>query len=80
MRKVINVQPEKNYFLRIVFDNNVTKFFDVKPYLDIGIFKDLKDTSYFEKVSVKFDSVAWPNEQDFSPDTLYMLGQEQLNS
>ena len=78
MRKVIEVKPEKNYFIRIVFDNNVTKYFDVKPYLDKGIFKELNDSDYFEKVSIKFDSVAWPNEQDFSPDTLYILGKDKL--
>ncbi len=78
MRKVTTVIPQKDYLLQIVFDDNVTKFFDVKPYLDKGIFKELKDIAYFEKVSVKFDSIAWPNEQDFSPDTLYILGKEHF--
>ena len=78
MRKVLDVQPQPHYWLKITFDNNETKFFDVAPYLDKGIFKELKNDEYFRKVTVKFDSIAWPNEQDFSPDTLYLLGKNQL--
>lgn len=29
----IDVFPEENYILRIVFDNGETKLFDVKPYI-----------------------------------------------
>ncbi|MEP7169523.1 MAG: DUF2442 domain-containing protein, partial [Bacteroidota bacterium] len=70
MRKVIEVQPQKNYFLRVVFDNNVTKFFDVKPYLDKGIFTELKNLEYFKRIKIVFGTVQWQNEQDFAPETL----------
>ena len=50
------------------------KEFDVTPFLEKGIFSELKDESYFKQVRVAFGSVEWPNEQDFSKDTLYLLG------
>jgi len=67
-------EPLPNYKLKIEFMNNETKEFDTTPYLDKGIFKELKNEDYFKKVRVAFGSIEWPNEQDFSKDTLYILG------
>ena len=66
-------EPMENYKLKVHFDNGEMKEFDVQPYLDKGIFVELKDESYFSQVSVAFGAVQWPNEQDFSNDTLYLL-------
>lgn len=71
---VKNVEPLHNYQLKISFDNGDERLFDVSPYLDKGIFTELKDESYFKSVRVVFGSVEWPHEQDFSYDTLYILG------
>ncbi len=67
-------QALPNYKLKIQFTNNELKEFDVSPFLDKGIFSELRDVEYFKKVRVAFGSVEWPNEQDFSKDTLYVLG------
>ena len=67
------VEPLPNYKLKVLFTNNETKEFDVSPYLEKGIFAELKDESYFGQVRVSFGSIEWPNEQDFSKDTLYLL-------
>jgi hypothetical protein len=80
MRKVIEVHPQPGFCLKIVFDNKETKLFDVTPYMELGIFKELKNIEYFNKVTIKFSSVSWPNEQDFSPDTLYLLGKSELTN
>jgi preprotein translocase subunit SecE len=56
------------------FVNDELKEFDVSPFLDKGIFSELKDIGYFNKVRVTLGAVEWPNEQDFSKDTLYILG------
>ncbi len=68
------VEPMPNYRLKIQFMNDETKEFDTTPYLDKGIFRELKDKDYFKQVLVAFGSIKWPNEQDFSKDTLYILG------
>ncbi len=72
--EVKKAEPLDNYKLKVIFSNDETKEFDVSPFLDKGIFNELKDKSYFKQVRVAFGSVEWPNEQDFSKDTLYMLG------
>ena len=72
--KVIIAEPLTNHRLRLRFENGEIREFDVAPYLDKGIFRELKDDAYFRRVRVAFGSVEWPNEQDFSKDTLYMLG------
>lgn len=72
MRKVKSVSPIDNYELRIVFDTGEAGIFDAKPYLERGIFTQLKDPDYFGMVRVFLDSIAWPNGQDFDPDHLYL--------
>lgn len=72
-----SVLPLSNYKLQIQFENGEKKLFDVTPFLDKGIFTELKDLSYFNRVKLGFSSVEWPNEQDFSKDTLYLLGAPQ---
>ncbi len=62
-----------NYRLKIMFENDEIKEFDATPFLDKGIFNELKNENYFKQVRVSFGSVEWPNEQDFSKDTLYLL-------
>ncbi len=47
--EVKNAEPLDNYKLKIVFANNETKEFDVTPFLDKGIFIELKDENYFKK-------------------------------
>ena len=74
MHKVIDVQPQNDYQIVLNFEDGKKKIFDVKPYLDKGIFQELKDKDYFSKVSVFLNSITWPNGQDFDPDHLYIDG------
>ncbi|MCW7552665.1 DUF2442 domain-containing protein [Endozoicomonas gorgoniicola] len=71
---VKSVEALENFKLRVEFENNEQKVFDVEPFLEKGIFSELKNESYFKQVKVAFGSIEWPNEQDFSKDTLYILG------
>ena len=48
------------------------RLFDVKPYLDKGIFQELQDLRVFSAVRPFLGSVTWPGGQDFCPDTLYL--------
>jgi preprotein translocase subunit SecE len=43
----------------------------MNPYLDFGVFKELKDIGYFLQAKVELGMVTWPHEQDVCPDTLY---------
>jgi hypothetical protein len=56
--------------IRITLSNGNKGIFDVKPYLDRGIFKELKDYKYFRRATIQYGTIMWPNEQDFSPETI----------
>ena len=73
MITVLQVKPLDNYSLKIKLSNGKSGIFDVSPYLEKGIFKELKDKEYFKKVKPLFCGISWPNNQDFSADTLEFL-------
>ena len=66
-----DVKPLKNYNLLLKFENNEERIFDVKPYLDIGKFQELRDENLFKSVKVCFDSIEWDNQLDLDPELLY---------
>ena len=69
---VTAVKALPDYKLELTFDNGETRLFDVRPYLDKGIFTELKDSTYFRSVRLAFGSIALPHEQDFGPESLYV--------
>lgn len=78
MVKVIDIQPKDLCQIRVTLSNGKQGVFDVSPYLEKGIFKELKDENYFQKAKISFGSIVWPNSQDFSADTIeYELKQIQ---
>ena len=56
----------------ILFENGEVRKFDVFPYLDQGVFRELKDKTIFNSVKPFLGSGMWKNGQDFCPDTLYL--------
>jgi hypothetical protein len=66
-----DVKPFSEYTLLLVFSNGETRKPDMKPYLDLEIFKELKDVRLFNTVKKSFDTIQWDNEADFDPDILY---------
>lgn len=68
---ITEVAPLSNYMLHLKFKNGEEKLFDMKPYLNTGIFKRLKDEAVFKTAKVSFDTVGWANEADIDPETLY---------
>lgn len=69
--RVKKVKAEDDYRLRISFENGEVRFFDMKPYLSFGVFRQLKDVKAFRSVKAAFGSVQWKGGQDLCPDTLY---------
>ena len=69
------VKPGTDYFLHLTFENGEKRKFDMKPYLNIGIFKELQDVSMFNTVHISFDTVEWNNEADLDPELLYKESQ-----
>ncbi len=71
---VKSVRALDDYELEVSFDNGECRRFDVKPYLDRGIFVRLRDHAVFRTARVVAGSVEWTNGLDLSYDTLYLEG------
>jgi hypothetical protein len=68
---VTAVSPLNNYMLLLTFENGEQRRFDVKPYLDKGLFRELKTPEMFNTVRISFDSISWANNADIDPEVLY---------
>jgi hypothetical protein len=65
-------QALDDYELELTFNTGEIRLFNARPYLDKGIFHELRDPAYFRTVRLAFGSIAWPHEQDFGPESLYV--------
>ena len=68
---VKEVEPKENYLLVLTFENGEKRMFDMKPYLETGIFRELKNITLFNSVKTSFDTIEWSNEADLDPEILY---------
>lgn len=78
MKKVVAVKANEDFTLDLQFNDGSLRRFDATPYLNSGVFTELKDLRYFQQVRIAFGTVQWPHEQDIGPETLY-LESEPLN-
>lgn len=70
--RVKTVAPLLDYKLLIEFSNGEQGIYDCVPLLEFGVFQELKNQSYFQRVKAWDGTVVWPHEQDICPDTLYL--------
>ena len=69
--RVKAVHPNPDFTLTLTFSDKRIRRFDVKPYLEIGVFRELTDVNLFNSVRPFLGSIQWKNGQDLCPDTLY---------
>jgi hypothetical protein len=67
---VKTVKPLPDYRIYVELENGQRGIFDLTPYLDRGIFSELKNPAYFRQVDIVYGAVTWPHEQDIAPETL----------
>ena len=70
--RVKQVTSNNDYTLLLKFTNGELRKFDMKPYLDIGIFAELKELKLFKTAKATLGTVSWKNGQDLCPDTFYL--------
>ncbi|MCM2282524.1 MAG: DUF2442 domain-containing protein [Bdellovibrionaceae bacterium] len=71
-----SVKPLSQFVLEVEFTNGEVRRFDVSPLLKFPVYQPLQNRIYFEKVFVTQGIVQWPNEEDISPDLLYLDSQK----
>lgn len=70
LEEIVAIKVLENFQLYIEFADGRKGTFDTKPYLDKGIFIELKDPAYFAQARLAYGTVMWPHEQDFAPETI----------
>ncbi len=64
------VKPLSDCKIYVEIEDGRKGIFDMKPYLEHGSFRELKDIHYFNQVEILFGALTWPHEQDVAPETL----------
>lgn len=73
--RIRQVTSSDNHTLTITFANDEVRVFDMSPYLDYPVFEPLRNAAFFMLAYADHGTVAWPQEIDFDPDTLYLESQ-----
>jgi hypothetical protein len=68
---VREVTPNEDFSLYIVFDTGEKRLLDMKPYLDFGVFKRLRDYEKFKSARVAFDTIEWDEGADLDPEFIF---------
>ena len=69
--RITAVKALDNYKLELSFTNKEHRIFNMEKYLNLGVFKELRDKKKFSNVCVFLGTVKWNTGQDLCPDTLY---------
>lgn len=68
---VVRVEAQPDFKLCLEFENHERRIFDVSPYLEKGVFRQLKNPDLFYCARIGGGTVTWPGEIDIAPETLY---------
>jgi hypothetical protein len=70
MRDIVQVIPKADYLLEVAFNDGTRAAVDVKPLMNRGVFKPLRDKNFFYQVQIdhKFGGLVWPNGADICID------------
>ena len=67
---VTTVKPLSGHRIDVELADGQRGLFDLTPYLEHGVFRELKDPVYFNRVGIQWGAVTWPIDQDIAPETL----------
>ncbi|BDI04652.1 DUF2442 domain-containing protein [Sphaerotilus microaerophilus] len=67
---VTSVKPLDGHRIYVELADGRRGVFDLTPYLNHGVFRELQDPVYFRRVGIQFGAVTWPHDQDIAPETL----------
>ncbi len=71
MNRIKEVEAMEDYKILITFDNGEKRIKDMKPYLEKGVFKKLKDEQVFKSVKISYGTVTWGEDIDLCADSIY---------
>ena len=71
MNRIKEVKALDNYEILVTFDNGEKRIKDMKPYLNKGVFRKLKNKDFFKSVKIAYGTVSWGDELDLWADSIY---------
>jgi hypothetical protein len=71
MIRVQNVTPAADHHLILRFTNGERRLFDMRPFLQVPVYRQLQNAAVFALAHVDYGTVVWPGEVDIAPETLY---------
>ena len=75
---IIEAHATTGFELLLTFADGERRKFSMEPYLHYPAYRALLRPEKFAQVHVSNGTVAWDDEIDMSPDTLYLLSQPTL--
>jgi hypothetical protein len=75
---VVAVKDLANYELLVTFAGGEKRRFSMRPYLHYPGYQLLRQPRKFQLAHVSNGTVAWSEDVDISPDTLYIKGEPVL--
>ena len=70
---IIEATPQDDYTLLLTFSDGKKGVFDVKPYINEGIFRELQNPAMFKTVRIsEYPTIEWANGADLCPDCVYL--------
>ncbi len=76
--RINNIMAREDFSFSVEFDNGESGIFDLKPYLNIGKFKELKLNSNYKRFRIEDGVITWFNDLDIAPDTVYLDSIKQI--
>ncbi|MCU0914832.1 MAG: DUF2442 domain-containing protein [Planctomycetes bacterium] len=64
----MSVHPNDDFSLAVAFEDGAEGILDMRPYLDFGVFRKIKDFEQFKRVRIAFDTVESDCGVDLDPE------------
>lgn len=80
---LLYARPTEGYCVDVRFEDGLSAQVDLSYLLDYGgVFAPLRDLEYFRQLRAdpELRTIAWPNEADIAPETLYAHAQRHANT
>jgi hypothetical protein len=71
VRDIVQVTPQSDFLLELVYENGEQRRFDMKPLLTIKPWDRIAQPQVFMHARVAYGTVVWPGDIDIAPETLH---------
>lgn len=81
LKRVIQVNPDQDFIVHVYFSDGKIKLFNMKPYLNRGVFAQFSDLDNFlNKCTVMNGTLAWDLSEKYDPSNCVDIDHEVIYS